>query len=159
MAAKDMGLTGSYDVKGDAMDNVFYTADGDDTVRGAAGNDLVKTYGRNDVLAGGEGDDSSSGGDGDDLLGGGAVADNLDGGAGVDTAEYSDMGSIGATTNLATGYAGRAAEGDVLIANENLTGTDLAGSSDFMTGDDKANRLSNYEPRRVYRQLYSGGFG
>ena len=63
------------------------------------------------------------GGSGNDTLQGGAGADVLDGGAGIDTALYS-VSSAGVTVNLVTGTAcGGDAEGDVLTAIENVTGS------------------------------------
>ncbi|OBY25204.1 hypothetical protein [Leisingera sp. JC1] len=70
-AAEEMGLADPYDLTGDAIDNVFYTADGNDTVRGAAGNDLIKTYGGDDEIQGGSGADTLYGGSGNDILIGG----------------------------------------------------------------------------------------
>ncbi|MGH0004656.1 calcium-binding protein [Pseudovibrio ascidiaceicola] len=75
IAAKDLGLDDSYILDGDEIDNVFYTADGDDVIDGKSGNDLIKTYGGDDILKGGTGDDTLIGGIGDDRLEGGADND------------------------------------------------------------------------------------
>ncbi|KZL19397.1 Bifunctional hemolysin/adenylate cyclase precursor [Pseudovibrio sp. Ad37] len=75
VAAKDMGLDDPYILDGDEIDNVFYTADGDDVIDGKSGDDLIKTYGGDDVLKGGTGDDTLIGGIGDDRLEGGADND------------------------------------------------------------------------------------
>ncbi|SDQ14427.1 calcium-binding protein [Pseudovibrio sp. Tun.PSC04-5.I4] len=75
IAAKDLGLDEPYILDGDAIDNVFYTADGDDVIDGKSGDDLIKTYGGDDVLKGGTGDDTLVGGSGDDQLEGGADND------------------------------------------------------------------------------------
>lgn len=85
MSAEEMGLNDPYDLNGDAIDNVFYTADGDDIVRGFEGRDLIKAYGGNDTLDGGAGDDTLFGGNGDDLLYGGSHYDTMWGGNGNDT--------------------------------------------------------------------------
>ncbi|WP_244275158.1 calcium-binding protein [Pseudovibrio sp. Ad13] len=75
IAAKDLGLDDPYILDGDEIDNVFYTADGDDVIDGKSGDDLIKTYGGDDVLKGGTGDDTLIGGIGDDRLEGGADND------------------------------------------------------------------------------------
>ncbi|MEM7069955.1 MAG: calcium-binding protein, partial [Pseudomonadota bacterium] len=82
--ATELGLTDTHAMTGDALDNVFYTAGGDDTVNGGAGNDFIKTY---------DGDDILNGGDGNDRLIGGLGADQLTGGAGADTFEISGIDS------------------------------------------------------------------
>ncbi|WP_275078339.1 calcium-binding protein, partial [Pseudovibrio sp. Ad37] len=75
IAAKDLGLDDPYILDGDEIDNVFYTADGDDVIDGKSGDDLIKTYGGDDILKGGTGDDTLIGGIGDDRLEGGADND------------------------------------------------------------------------------------
>tara|TARA_R110001583_G_scaffold185291_1_gene345296 strand:+ start:8639 stop:11470 length:2832 start_codon:yes stop_codon:yes gene_type:complete len=82
--AYEMGLNDPYDLTGDEIDNVFYTADGDDIVRGEAGDDLIKTYGGDDVVYGGDGNDKLDGGNGDDSLYGGYGNDIMQGGNGDD---------------------------------------------------------------------------
>ncbi|WP_407519013.1 beta strand repeat-containing protein [Methylobacterium oryzisoli] len=79
---------------------------------------------------------------GNDTLKGGGGADTLDGGAGIDVASY--LGSTQAVSvDLGTGRgAGGDAEGDVLLAVENLTGS-LYG--DRLTGDAAANGLSGHD--------------
>ncbi|PCG14153.1 MULTISPECIES: cadherin domain-containing protein [Sphingomonas] len=91
-----------------------------------------------DQLTGDSGANVLTGGAGDDALDGGAGADTLDGGDGIDTADYS--ASTGAVAvNLTTGVgAGGHADGDMLIAIENLTGS---AGNDVLTGSAAANVL------------------
>lgn len=105
---------------GDGLANTLHGMDGNDDLRGNAGNDTLE------------------GGDGADVLTGGAGADRLDGGAGVDVASYQNS-DAGITVDLGSGTGtGGHAEGDVLSAIENVTGTDYG---DFITGDNGANHL------------------
>ena len=91
-----------------------------------------------DQLTGDGGANVLTGGAGDDVLDGGAGADTLDGAAGIDTADYS--ASIGAVAvNLTTGIgSGGNADGDGLVAIENLTG---GVGNDALTGSAAANVL------------------
>ncbi len=75
LAAQDAGLTDAYDLRGDEIDNVFYTADGDDIVTGETGDDFIKTYGGNDTIDGGADDDTLNAGTGSDQLTGGTGND------------------------------------------------------------------------------------
>ena len=109
-----------------------------DSIRGDSGeNDL---YGRagNDDLNGGAGNDRLFGEDGEDELWGLTGADRLDGGDGADIAVYW-ASDAAVTVNLedGTGQGGHA-EGDVLVAVENLWGSD---HDDTLSGDSGANRL------------------
>ena len=81
--AAQMGLSDAYNLTGDDLDNVFYTADGNDIVDGGAGDDIIKSYDGDDTLTGGAGNDELYGGLGIDLLRGLAGDDILDPGAGV----------------------------------------------------------------------------
>jgi Ca2+-binding RTX toxin-like protein len=75
---------------------------------------------------------------GNDILTGGLGADLLDGGTGRDRADYR-FSKEGVTVDLAKGAgAGGDAEGDVLKAVENISGSNL---DDMLTGDDRVNRL------------------
>jgi Ca2+-binding RTX toxin-like protein len=122
----------------DVFDNYYY-ANTVDIVYGGEGNDTIWTGGGNDVLDGGTGNDTLYGEDGNDTLIGGAGADYLDGGNGTDTADYS-ASNAGVTVNLATGTGkGGDAEGDKLVAIENVTGSAF---NDVLTGDAGANVLS-----------------
>ncbi|MEO9516494.1 MAG: hypothetical protein ABJG55_12310, partial [Paracoccaceae bacterium] len=84
LQAEQLGLNDNYELTGDAIDNVFYTADGDDSVSGENGHDLIKTYGGDDILRGGNGEDELHAGSGDDTVYGGNNNDSLYGGAGID---------------------------------------------------------------------------
>ena len=76
----------------------------------------------NDILAGDTGANTLAGWGGDDVLRGGAGADRLDGGAGTDTASYYSA-TTGVVVSLASGLgSGGEAQGDVLVAIENLSG-------------------------------------
>src|SRR6185312_13779013 len=89
---------------------------------------------------GGAGNDSILGGAGADVFTGGAGADTLSGGKGSDTASYA--GSAAVVIDLTTKggiQTGTGDEnGDVLIAIENVTGSD---NDDKLTGDKNANIL------------------
>ncbi|KMO11849.1 tandem-95 repeat protein, partial [Methylobacterium platani] len=110
-----------------------------DQLGGDAGDNRLDGEGGDDLLEGRGGDDRLAGGAGDDRLVGGAGRDTLDGGTGTDTADYA-FGAVGIAVSLATGRAsGGDAEGDVLVAIENLTGTDAA---DTLEGDAGGNVLA-----------------
>ncbi|WP_195822607.1 calcium-binding protein [Roseobacter sp. MH60115] len=132
LEAERLGLTDSYDLTGSAIDNVFYTGEGNDSVLGGAGDDLIKTYLGDDTLSGDEGNDTLhagagtdqvSGGSGDDSLEGGDGADVIDGGSGTDWATFATSGA-GVTVDLfaGVGLAGEAA-GDTYVNIENLRGS------------------------------------
>ncbi|MFV0335060.1 MAG: hypothetical protein ACK5JR_13435, partial [Tropicimonas sp.] len=174
-AAKELGLTDRYNLRGDALDNVFYTANGNDVVRGYGGNDEIKTYGGEDVIYGGDGNDVLDGGAGvdkvygeagNDVVMGGPGADLLDGGTGRDRAAYRNA-TGGVTINLSdpTGNTGDAAndtyvgieayEGstfdDVLIGtNGNNTFYGGAGN-DILVGGRGADKLVGGEGRDLAR--------
>ena len=124
---------------GDAAGDVFiaiehfYGSDFNDTLRGDAGSNY---------LAGDKGDDLLQGREGDDLLIGGAGADTLDGGPGVDAVSYIDH-QVAVAVSLATGQgSGGYAQGDVLIAIENLEGTNTPGlAGDVLEGGAGDNQL------------------
>lgn len=106
---------------GDGNANRLDGGDGHDSLEGAAGADRL------------------TGGRGNDTLKGGAGADTLDGGDGSDTASY-EFATSALQVSLAAGtVAGGEAQGDVLIAIENLIGGDLA---DRLEGNAGANLLS-----------------
>ncbi len=109
-----------------------------DVIDAGGGNDVVRAGVGADVIYGGEGDDRIYGEQGRDLLIGGAGADVLDGGPGIDAASYADS-VLGVRVNLADGRGlGGDAEGDVLVAIENLAGSAV---TDELTGDAGANVL------------------
>ena len=107
-------------------DNLIGDA-GANELRGAAGNDTLKGLG---------GADSLYGEDDNDTLKGGGGADVLDGGDGIDTASYEDSASGVIVSLLDDTATGGDAEGDTLIAIENLKGSIQA---DFLWGDHAAN--------------------
>jgi hypothetical protein len=99
--------------------------------------DYVGT-GFDDQLAGRQGDDRLAGEAGNDTLTGGLGADRLDGGTGSDTADYG-ASAAAVTVNLASGTGnGGDAQGDVIVATENLTGSALA---DTLTGSSGVNTI------------------
>lgn len=102
---------------------------GDDSLAGSTGADTI------DGLAG---DDTIHSNDGDDVLIGGAGADSLNGGNGFDTADYS-ASAVAVTVNLLTGTgSGGDAAGDLLVAVDNVAGSDF---NDSLVGDNFANDL------------------
>lgn len=96
-----------------------YNSDGDRLtgfthLQGGGGNDYLFGDGAAQTLAGGAGDD---------VLRGGGGADRLEGGDGTDTASYADA-KAGVDVDLAAGIGRHGdAEGDVLTAIENLSGS------------------------------------
>ena len=102
----------------------------DDILVGSSGNDVIRGAGGNDQLFGNSGDD---------VLDGGAGADRILGGSGNDTVDYAN--SPGAVVvDLATGSGqGGWAEGDLLIAVENVIGSN---GNDQLSGSSSANILN-----------------
>jgi Ca2+-binding RTX toxin-like protein len=146
-------------MSGDAFDNGFFGADGNDTLDGAAGNDNLQGGAGNDSLTGGagsdffraeDGNDTQLGGDGNDEFlqsdfgGSSPGADVIDGGAGTDWIRY-DVGSVqsGIVVDLGNGtLSGGGASGTgsaALSSIENVTGSALA---DLIRGDSNANSLN-----------------
>lgn len=113
LAAQELGLNDAYILDGDAINNVFYTADGNDKIDGKSGNDLIKTYGGDDLLIGGTGNDTLIAGNGNDILQGDQGQDVLNGGSGDD---------------VLTGGSGN----DVFVFDSILTGNDEI--TDFAAG-------------------------
>jgi Ca2+-binding RTX toxin-like protein len=128
------------DAEGDTLidvENLIGSSEGDwlegddaaNVLDGGSGNDTLKGFGGDDTLLGAW--------DNDTLKGGGG-ADVLDGQTGNDTADYSDSPDY-VVISLATGEAwGGDADGDTLLAIENLTGSD---HDDWLEGDDQINEL------------------
>ncbi|HEX6376848.1 MAG TPA: calcium-binding protein [Allosphingosinicella sp.] len=73
------GLSGTFTVTGNALDNVIYGGGGADTMSGGDGNDELRGQGGSDTLSGGAGNDLivGSGGVGIDTMTGGADADTF----------------------------------------------------------------------------------
>ncbi|WP_193227608.1 cellulase family glycosylhydrolase [Aureimonas psammosilenae] len=119
------GLGSGGDAAGDRLSGI-------ENLTGSALNDTLSGDRFANTLLGGAGDDTLSGGAGNDTLEGGAGADVLDGGADRDTVSYA--GSLaGVSVDLAAGTAsGGDAEGDRLIAIENLVGSRF---DDTLVGD------------------------
>lgn len=104
----------------------------------ALANTLTGNAGKN-TLSGLAGDDVLNGGGGEDVLAGGGGGDKLNGGAGSDTADYSDSLAAGVVIDLAAGTgSGGTAQGDTLVAVENVVGTAFV---DELTGNGETNRL------------------
>ena len=76
---------GDDDVLAGNGNDTVYLGSGDDTVNGGAGNDLLYGDGGNDLLSGGAGNDTVLGGAGDDTVVAGPGNDLLGGGDGNDT--------------------------------------------------------------------------
>jgi Ca2+-binding RTX toxin-like protein len=138
-----MGWNG--DAQGDSLTGIEHLV-------GSAFNDtLIGDNGWN-ALTGGGGADALYGKGGDDNLNGGAGADYLHGGDGIDLANYMDSPG-GVTVNLATGAtAGGDAQGDVLVAIENVQGSSFA---DTITGSAGDNLLAGWKGNDVI----NGGAG
>ena len=151
-----MGMDGNDSIKGMGDDDKLYGGAGMDTIYGGSGDDM---------LDGGEGDDALKGEAGSDTLKGGPGADKIFGGEFDattmlpgpdedddmgDTADYS-MSDAGVMISLVPDDhdkdretppnvmgEGGDAEGDVLVAIENLTGS---AHTDMLKGDDGNNVL------------------
>ncbi|TSD89480.1 calcium-binding protein [Mycobacterium sp. KBS0706] len=162
-------------IDGDDNPNTLTGTPDNDTINGFGGDDsLDGGSGGDDVLNGGDGndvlngEDSSWGSQGNDLLHGGAGADSLRGNGalhdefGKDTATYYD--SISAVTvdlHAGTG-AGGDAEGDTLIAIQNVTGSDFGDTligtygNDILRGGGGDDVLSG---GLIGRDVFDGGDG
>ncbi len=139
--AYEMGLNDAFDLIGDDIDNVFYTADGDDIVRARKGDDVIKTYGGDDILDGGRGADAMNGGAGDDVY----WIDNR----GDTVIEAAGGGHDRIQANI--GIALRRADGVYAhVEDVTLTGSDDIGAwgssvDNVLQGNDGANILNGYE--------------
>jgi Ca2+-binding RTX toxin-like protein len=130
---------------GDATGDSFISIE---NATGSAFNDNLTGNNLNNILSGGSGNDNLNGGAGNDsifgelgndVLIGGLGADTLDGGAGIDTASYATA-TAAVTVNLTTGNGTLGeANGDRLIAIENLTGSRF---NDNLTGNIGNNTLT-----------------
>jgi len=90
-----------------------------------------------DTLTGSGGSNVIDAGGGDDTVEGGGAADILIGSGGTDTAVYSGAAAVTVDLGAGTGSGGDA-EGDVLIAFENLT---TGAGDDLLTGDNNSNAI------------------
>jgi len=92
----------------------------------------------NDVINGNDGANTLFGWNGNDVLRGAAGADRLDGGTGTDSVMYSESAAA-VTINLTSGAgSGGNAQGDVLVAIENVYGSS---HNDALIGNAGANGL------------------
>ena len=121
-------LDDPYTATGDALDNLFFTADGADNINGAEGDDEIHTYGGVDTITGGAGND---------IIDAGAGADYIDGGSGADTISFASS-STSIKMSLVTGGQAGDAVGDTYISIENIRGS---GFSDQLSGNNSANTI------------------
>jgi len=92
-----------------------------------------------DFLAGNSGNNVLIGGEGNDYFTGGAGNDTMNGGNGTDTVSYlASLAAVSVDLNSALAQHGGDAEGDLLIAVENVIGT---GFNDTLIGNSSANYL------------------
>jgi Ca2+-binding RTX toxin-like protein len=124
----NLALTTAQVSGGDASGDVLASIE---SVTGSSGNDSIRGTSTANQL---------DGSDGNDTLNGGGGADNLIGGNGIDTADYSTS-TAGVTIDLLknSNNAGGDAKGDVLIAIENVTGSNF---NDTFVADGNANTLT-----------------
>jgi len=154
------GTASGGDAAGDVLigiENVYGAFLVNDILTGSAGNNLLDGRGGDDILSGLDGTDILLGHDGEDILNGGAGndvlhgeegADQLDGGAGIDTASY-DLRPEAVVVDLAAGTgSGGAAQGDTLVAIENVSGSQ---GSDTIAGDAGANTLQGWNGNDLLR--------
>jgi Ca2+-binding RTX toxin-like protein len=130
-AAVTVNLATGLGTRGDAQGDSYVSIE---NVDGGAGADTIGGTAGANLLQGNGGGDTLSGGNGDDVLRGGAGADRLDGGAGFDFASWFTS-NVGVAVNLVTGTA---SGGDVLVAIENLSGSQ---GNDSLVGNTGANSL------------------
>lgn len=108
------------------------TGSGNDTLHGSTGADTLNAGAGNDTIYGGAGNDA---------IYGGAGADTIDGGDGVDRAIYTDQTADLTLYLDGTPGSGGAAQGDVLIDVENISG---GSGNDTIYGNEASNVLHGY---------------
>jgi Ca2+-binding RTX toxin-like protein len=147
-AAGDV-LIGIEDVYGAFLVNDILTGSaGNNLLDGRGGDDILSGLGGTDILLGHDGGDILNGGAGNDVLHGEQGADQLDGSAGIDTASY-DLRPEAVVVDLAAGTgSGGAAQGDTLVAIENVSGSQ---GSDTIAGDAGANTLQGWNGSDLLR--------
>ncbi|WP_456389590.1 hypothetical protein [Profundibacter sp.] len=126
----------------DALSGIEYAQFSDTTVAlGSTDAVVITGTNGNDTLTGTAVDEILRGIGGDDVLTGAAGDDTLDGGAGSDTASYaSSSTAVNVYLNIFYGTTGGGdAQGDTLVAIENITGSD---HDDILSGDGEANVLT-----------------
>jgi VCBS repeat-containing protein len=111
---------------------------GNDIIYGSYGNDSLYGNEGNDILYGESGNDTLSGGADNDYLFGGSGEDTISGGSGIDTASYAFSDALVSVDLLNSTATGGYAQGDVLMAIENLTGSDF---NDTLRGDNGNNEI------------------
>jgi Ca2+-binding RTX toxin-like protein len=147
-----LGGAGNDELDGGVGNDTVEGGDGDDEVVGGTLHDTLFGGEGVDFLMGGGGDDEMFGGAGDDRLAGGIHADTMNGGTGLDTADYSDHGSVfvdlqqeidqGNASDCRDRHVGPCFPGfDDVIADdvENVLG---GPGNDNLTGDSLANVLT-----------------
>lgn len=133
------GWLGNDILLGGAGNDVLNGGSGDDELDGGAGNDTLDGGAGDDFLTGDAGNDSLEGGDGNDVLMGGAGADFLAGGDGFDTVSYADAtGPVVVNMVDPTQNAGDAA-GDAII--NDVEAFQLSSFSDVFVGSDNDNTV------------------
>jgi hypothetical protein len=144
-SAVTVNLTTGIASGGDATGDSFISIENatgsafNDNLTGNNLNNILNGGAGNDNLNGGAGNDSVFGDIGNDVLTGGLGSDTLDGGAGIDTASYATA-TAAVAVNLATGNGSLGeANGDHLIAIENVTGSNY---NDILTGNTANNTLT-----------------
>ncbi|MGO4129216.1 calcium-binding protein [Inquilinus sp. YAF38] len=142
-------LSGIENVYGAFLVNDILTGSaGNNLLDGRGGDDVLNGLGGVDILRGSDDDDILNGGDGNDVLYGESGADHLDGGTGIDTASYYTRPEA-VIVDLAAGTgSGGEAEGDTLVAIENISGSQ---GSDTLSGDAGANALRGWNGDDVLR--------
>lgn len=143
-----------------SIENVIGTAAGDVIVGNTSANDLYGAGG-NDSLSGSDGYDRLYGGVGNDTFVGQVGADFIDGGGDIDLVTY-EAATAAIKADLANPQTNAgAADGDVFVSVENLTGSAYA---DTLSGDDSANTIvgndgADFISGRDGNDLLDGGVG
>lgn len=147
------------------MPQYQYGDNGPNTLIGTWYDDYFWGYGGNDILIGDRGNDELIGEGGDDLFIGGLGADRLDGGTNdSDTAAYKDSAAAVTVDLRSSGpQQGGTAEGDILIAIENVTGSRFAdtlignGFNNIFRGGEGADHIEGGSGQDRASYAYSAG--
>ncbi len=142
-------------IDGGLDDDTLHGNDGDDLIQGGAGNDTIDGGADDDVIFGDAGNDTIIGGLGNDTIKGNAGddvfvvtstadgRDSYDGGAGIDTIDYSALGTAvtltlrdGTTSSFATDTIENVENVIGGSVNDRLTGNSLANTLTGNAGDD-----------------------
>ncbi|WP_178130304.1 S-layer family protein [Reyranella sp. CPCC 100927] len=149
------GGLGEDRIDGGLDNDTLYGEDGDDLIQGGAGDDRIDGGADDDVIFGDAGNDTIIGGLGSDTIKGNAGddifvvtstadgRDSYDGGAGIDTIDYSALGSAvtltlrdGTTSTFATDTIENVENVIGGSVNDRLTGNSLANTLTGNAGDD-----------------------